>query len=284
MKSIASLFLVFTFIANGVAQSIGVTSLSQVVAAENAFADSAAKNGTRAAFLEFSAENGIVFSETADNVKEVWQKRQPNAALLSWRPAWADVSSVGDLGYTTGTWAFSRTKTDAPVAWGEYFTIWKKQHDDSWKFLIDLGIGHDKAEVRPGEWKSPESPNKRISKKSSVAIWNELENSFAESLRKKGAKKTYGKLASEQIRLLREGQMPFQGRSKALAEITDSQVKIKILGGGSSSDLAYAYGEYELKTPDGKTEKGFYARVWKLGPSGWRIAVEVEHPVPELRK
>ena len=83
---------------------------------------------------------------------------------------------------------------------------------------------------------------------------------------------------------MRDGQMPFQGRSKALAQITDSQARIKILGGGSSSDLAYAYGEYELKTPDGKVEKGFYARVWKLGPGGWRIAAEVEHPVPAKEK
>jgi ketosteroid isomerase-like protein len=259
------------------------TALAEVVAAENGFADRAFESGTRAAFIEFAADDGLVFNRKPENAREIWRKRQANASLLAWRPAWADVSSDGALGYTTGTWAFSRGKTDAPEGWGEYFTIWKKQPDGSWRFLLDLGIGHGKAEVIANSWKSPQITGKIKAKNDSADIWKTLESSFAASIGKKGAKKTYEKSAAAQIRLLREGQMPFQGKTAALAQISDAPLKMNALGGGASADFAYAYGEYELKASAEKIEKGFYARVWKREPKGWRVAAEIFHPIPDRK-
>ena len=280
MKIYSMLFLlIFTITVNAQTQN-RTAALAEVVAAENAFADRAAESGTRTAFLEFAADNGVIFNLKPENAKQVWQTRAANNSLLAWRPAWADVSAAGDLGYTTGTWAFSRSKTDSPGAWGEYFTVWKKQADGTWKFLLDLGIQHDKAEVIANSWKSPETKGKNKAKTESAEIWRTLENSFAESLDKNGVKKTYGKLAAAQIRLIREGNMPFQDISNALAQITDAPVKIKILGGEASGNFAYGYGEYELKKSAQETEKGFYVRVWKRESKGWRISADLAHPLP----
>ena len=85
---------------------------------------------------------------------------------------------------------------------------------------------------------------------------------------------------SDQIRLLVEGKMPSQGKTDAVSQIASLEIKTKALGGASSSNMAYAYGEFELKGSDGKTEKGFYARVWKHEAKGWRIVAEVRHTVP----
>lgn len=273
--------LIFTVAVNAQTQN-RAAALAEVVAAENAFADRAAESGTRTAFLEFAADNGVVFNLKPENAKEVWQKRAVNNSLLAWRPMWVDVSTAGDLGYTTGTWAFSPTKSDAPVSWGEYFTIWKKQTDGSWKFLLDLGIQHGKAVVNTNSWKSPEFKKaKSKDKKDLPDVWQTLEKSFGESLHKKGAKKTYEKFASEQICLLRDGIMPSQDKSSALAQITDAQIATTVLGGEASGDMAYAYGEYELRTSDGKMQKGFYTRVWKREPKGWRIGAEVNYLLPQ---
>ncbi len=262
------------------AQTVPTASLKSVAEAENSFADMAAKEGTRAAFLQFAASDGLVFSDKPENAQDNWKKRPVNATLLAWRPSWADVSANGELGYTTGTWAFSRTKDEAPVAWGEYFTIWRKQADGSLKFALDLGIGHDKADVVKDNWKSPTPSGKASGVKASENQWRALENSFSEALSKNGQRNTYEKLASDQMRLLIEGKMPFQGKPAAMSQIADTGIETRVLGGGASSNMAYAYGEFEQKGSDGKTEKGFYARVWKFEAKAWRVVAEVRHTVP----
>src|SRR5689334_7511762 len=80
--------------------------LRKLVDTEQAFARAAAEKGTRAAFLEFLADDGIVFNPTEANGKLVWKARPESPALLAWNPAWADISSDGKLGYTTGGWEF----------------------------------------------------------------------------------------------------------------------------------------------------------------------------------
>jgi ketosteroid isomerase-like protein len=60
---------------------------------------------------------------------------------LSWIPLRAEISESGDLGYTFGGFAY-RTKTKLgkdTTYYGNYVTIWRKQPDGKWKFLVDGG-------------------------------------------------------------------------------------------------------------------------------------------------
>lgn len=259
------------------------SSLKDVVAAEKAFAAMAATGGTRAAFLEFAAPDGVVFGAKPENAREVWEKRQANQSLLAWAPAWADVSSDGSLGYTTGSWEFRPGgASDAPVAWGEYFTIWKKQSDGKWKFELDLGISHSSAALAD-DWKAP-APLKKNNFAQS-ATWQDVELKFSETLRNERAAGVYQKLSAENIHLLREGNLPIIGKKNALGQIPTENftLKTRVLGGEAASDFIYTYGEYTW-AKNGKNEKGFFARVWKREPRGWRITVDVAHPVPPENK
>src|SRR5580765_4688792 len=115
-----------------------------LVAMERAFAKAAATKGTRDAFIEFLADDGIIFQPGPVNGKKFWSERQPRSGVLSWEPVFADVSRAGDLGYTTGPWEFRPNgPDDKPVAFGQYFTIWKKQADSSWKFVLDRGVSSE---------------------------------------------------------------------------------------------------------------------------------------------
>ena len=60
---------------------------------------------------------------------------------LTWSPVGADISSAGDLGYTYGTYEFSRIGKDGKsvVERGKYTSIWKKQKDGGWKVVLDMG-------------------------------------------------------------------------------------------------------------------------------------------------
>src|SRR5204863_1844536 len=115
-----------------------------LVQMEHDFAKAAAANGTRAAFLEFLAEDGIIFQPGPVNGKKFWTARQTSKGLLSWEPVFADVSRAGDLGYTTGPWEYRPNGAgDRPAAFGQYFTIWKKQSNKSWKAVLDRGVGSE---------------------------------------------------------------------------------------------------------------------------------------------
>ena len=123
------------------------SALQSMVDTERAFAKMSEDQGVRPAFLAYIADDGILFRPTAVNGKQ-WFKEHPlppadKRALLSWQPTYADISLATDMGYTTGPWQFKADINDEkPVAWGNFLTVWKKQPDNSWKFVIDLGISN----------------------------------------------------------------------------------------------------------------------------------------------
>jgi ketosteroid isomerase-like protein len=55
---------------------------------------------------------------------------------LTWTPFKAEAAKSGDLGYTIGNWKFVTTDS---TYYGNYYTVWKKQNDGSWKFVLDGG-------------------------------------------------------------------------------------------------------------------------------------------------
>ena len=65
----------------------------------------------------------------------------PAGSVLTWKPVRADVSASGDFGYTWGTYEFRRSGPDGKpqVGLGKYVTIWKKQADGEWRFVMDIG-------------------------------------------------------------------------------------------------------------------------------------------------
>ena len=52
-------------------------------------------------------------------------------------------AASGDMGFTTGPWeAKGDINDEKPSGYGHFVTVWKKQADGSWKFVVDLGISH----------------------------------------------------------------------------------------------------------------------------------------------
>jgi ketosteroid isomerase-like protein len=57
---------------------------------------------------------------------------------LQWEPQKGYVANSGELGYTFGVFSLTPTAQDT-VLYGTYVSIWKKQPDGSWKFVLDTG-------------------------------------------------------------------------------------------------------------------------------------------------
>jgi ketosteroid isomerase-like protein len=113
-----------------------------LVAAERAFAADASARDTRSAFLEALADDGLLFGPGPTSGKRLWQERKASQDRLEWAPELAEIAASGDLGYTSGPWRLTPAGAEKPVAFGHYFTVWRKDADGKWKAVIDHGVGH----------------------------------------------------------------------------------------------------------------------------------------------
>ncbi len=64
-----------------------------MVEGEERFFQASEKQGTRAAFLQFLAEEAIVFQPGPVNGREAWTKRPEKGIALSWKPLFAAVAA-----------------------------------------------------------------------------------------------------------------------------------------------------------------------------------------------
>ncbi|MDT7690062.1 MAG: hypothetical protein QOE46_2821 [Acidobacteriota bacterium] len=267
--------------------------LAPVVEAEHAFAQYSIDHGMKDAFLNFAAPDGVIFRRGPVNAIETWTRRNPApTGLLTWWPVYADVSRAGDMGWTTGPWEFRDKPTDEkPSANGHFFTVWRKQPDGEWKFVLDLGINHKAPDAPETLLQYPLSlrKNTRAAVADSEAARKSLldaERMLSDDSSSKGMREALLAHADETLRLYRESSFPVVGREaisktpKAQTEfITWKPLKADV---AASGELGYAYGTYELraKPSDEKpSEQGSYARVWKRQGAVWRVVMDVTNPV-----
>src|SRR5689334_8694074 len=82
--------------------------LNDMVDTEYAFAKAAKDTTIRESFMEFIADDGVLFRPGAVNGKK-WMTEHPvppseKRPLLAWQPAYAGMAKAGDMGFTTGPW------------------------------------------------------------------------------------------------------------------------------------------------------------------------------------
>ena len=267
----------------------GQSPLQEMVKTEQAFSKMAQEKNTRDAFAAFIADDGLLFRPGAVNGKK-WMLENPlppsdKKPLLAWQPSYAGVATSGDMGFTTGPWEFKNDiKDEKPSAYGHFVTVWKKQTDGSWKFVVDLGISHPQSGGPQTIWQPTEKLEKPSSKE--VDQTKALKSLIVRDLKysdegfQKGLVKAFLAYASPEVRLYRAGNLPFIGRDASADALTKAkgQFKWRPIGGDVSraGDLAYTHGTYEV-TDDTKTviEHGSYIRIWKKQDGVWRIVMDV---------
>jgi ketosteroid isomerase-like protein len=268
------------------------TPLQQMVQTEQAFSRMAAEQNTRDAFLAFIADDGLLFRPTAVNGKQ-WFREHPapppsdKRPLLAWQPAFAGMAAAGDLGFTTGPWEFKAdVKDEKPSGYGHFVTLWKKQADGSWKFVLDLGISHPMSGGPQTLWQPPES---RTSAKMQrldvdVARGNLLnwDRDYLLVSGKHGLPSAFIYYASPDVRLYREGNLPFIGRPAAVKALQAAKGEVSWTTSGGdvsrSGDLGYTYGTYKITDASQVTEHGSYVRIWKKEGRQWQLVLDVANP------
>ncbi|HEY0626586.1 MAG TPA: nuclear transport factor 2 family protein [Allosphingosinicella sp.] len=247
-----------------------------VIAAERAFAARHQQVSVKQAFLEYSADDGVAVRPAGVvNVKTDlagWPDRD-NTGQIVWWPIYAGAARSGDLGFTTGPAIYGGK------SYGGYFTIWKKQADGSWKWVLDQGTGAstvapvskqgDDVLVMPVSTAAPTNPD---------SAWQEvlaLDTELGQAMARDTSALTE-RLAPD-AHLFGLSITPAVGPEAARAALAarPRQLAMKPEGGGISAagDFAWTYG-YGNWSEAGKDVRGPYVRVWQRRPSGWVIVAE----------
>lgn len=135
--------LIFILLAVGLSACIKPTS-EELIRVDKEFSDASKEKGMKYAFLEYAADSAVLLQR---NIMPIVGKKaiqnsfdafSDTGIILTWDPLKADISKSGELGYTYGLFT-SQIKSNNTITRGKYVTIWKKQADGSWKYVLDGG-------------------------------------------------------------------------------------------------------------------------------------------------
>ena len=259
-------------------------TIEEVAKAERDFAKMSVAEGTRAAFFANFTEDGIAFGPQPTRMRDLFgpapDPSAPRKNVLDWYPVWTDASRAGDLAFSTGPSVTSDKGSGKAIRWGNFASVWKKQADDGWKVIVDIGIQH--AEPPPGSDKrwsagkqSKYRPKQSTNDEEALKLF---ERQFANS-KQIGA--AYSSVLTDESRLHRQGLFPVLGKAAILEHLdrsgeTSVDFEPAAAGISASGDLAYTYGAYTSQPGD---KKGYYAHFWKRDKNGdWKLIIDVTNP------
>ena len=284
MNRIFIILLILSGVTAAIAQE--KSDLQKIVDTEHAFAVYAAEHDTKSAFLAFLTADAVLFQPDKVNGREYWNGRAQSKGLLSWAPNYADVSTNGVMGYTTGNWEYRpKGKDDTPGAFGDFITVWVRQPDGKYKFVVDIGIGHDKPAIFSKDWVTTSDKSADPNAKNSSAM--DTASGFYEIASGQNLTAAYKAYAADDIRLYRENKMPAIGKKEALKLASSEKGSVRLakksvsLGAGN---LAYMTSTYTRNEGDKVIEKGNYLQIWKFKSGKWVIVLDIFKAIPQSDK
>jgi ketosteroid isomerase-like protein len=253
-------------------------SLSSLVATEYAFAASAVDIGTHDAFLAYIADDGILFRPDPVNGKDFLLNSGTSAGNLKWYPAYAAISGSGDLGFTTGPWEWTNKEKDSVTSfYGNYCTVWERQSEGDWEFVIDFGNQNEKPNSLPPRLKS--TLNYSIVTRKNVITKKDDPNEMVE-LDKQLKSDSYLQYFNSDSRLLRDGVQPLIGADNISGYISHNKTFCCFIPAGGkislSKDFGFTYGKYENTDLQKNIKEQFnYLHVWKKEGKRWILLADV---------
>ena len=120
--------------------------LEAIRATDMEFSTDATKYGTGAAFGRYAAADAQMFSGPGEfingphAISESFGSPTEKNSLV-WHPVHGEVAASGDLGFTVGNAVFTGVREDGAKLerFSKYLTVWKKQRDGTWRFVVDGG-------------------------------------------------------------------------------------------------------------------------------------------------
>lgn len=115
----------------------------EMLKADKEFSRMSEEKGMKMAFIEYLDSNGVLLRPNklpiagADAIDYLIRQNDSDYTL-TWEPRNGAVAKSGELGYTYGVYAL-RPSTKDTVIYGTYVSIWKKDKNGRWKYVLDSG-------------------------------------------------------------------------------------------------------------------------------------------------
>lgn len=112
---------------------------------EKSFEKMCTEKGIAEAFYFFADDSAIIKRENdtliigKENIKKYYNNDFYKTASVMWSPDFIDISTDGTLAYTYGKyiWTTKDEKGNRVEFKGVFHTVWKRQKDNSWKYVWD---------------------------------------------------------------------------------------------------------------------------------------------------
>ena len=136
---IINLIFILSCVRNSKYQSSGI-----LLKTDRDFSDMSVKEGMFKAFLFYIAEDGVILRDNSfpskgkNSLRENFSGKSDSSFVLSWEPLSETIAESGEIGYTYGKHK-TLDKSTGKITRGTYVTIWKKQRDGKWRFVLDTG-------------------------------------------------------------------------------------------------------------------------------------------------
>ena len=259
------------------------SAVEPLVNAERSFEAVAGAQGIKKAYLDFLSSDSIIFRPGPVNGQEYWKaSKDPASLLLSRNVTYADVSSNGNIGYTTGNWRlYERGKSEASARFGQYVTVWEKMPDGKWQATIDIGISHDKLPFSETD-KTLRRDQTRDSNRNGWSPADASMNFTRASMATEALGGAFDQYASDDVRFLRDGAPPILGK-KSVVKATRKYRSIRFptkIALFQSADMAYTWNPCKFADSEEGVEEGNCLQIWKLRDNKWWIVLSIYAKVP----
>lgn len=116
-------------------------AMQEMVETDQAFSAASATKGMKKAFLEYVADDAVLLRPgylpiVEGDVIQFLNAQEDTSFKMTWEPKGADVAASNDMGFTYGVYVV--TTKDTTIN-GTYLSIWRRQKDGQWKFILDTG-------------------------------------------------------------------------------------------------------------------------------------------------
>lgn len=114
-----------------------------MIQADRDFSKLSEEKGMKYALMQYIDGKGVLLRPNSlpivggDAINFISQGND-SSYTMTWEPNGGSIAKSGELGYTYGVYSIKPNDQDT-VFYGTYVSIWKRQPDGNWKFVLETG-------------------------------------------------------------------------------------------------------------------------------------------------